>query len=561
MLRKIRIENVALISSQTIEFENGLSVFSGETGAGKSLVIDSLALVLGARADRNIISYGKQFAVVEAVFDNMTELTLQKLYDFGFDEEEDSLILFRKIYDDGRNDCRINGRSVTVGMLKEVASTLVDICGQFENQTMFKSSIQLSLIDDLCSNKQLLLQLSEKLDQIKAIDSKLELLGGDENERERLLDMLAFQIDEIEEANFQENEEENLKLMHNKIVAKEKVVNSIVSALDALENIHSCSVYDSIQSASQYLSVASGFEADIEIIRQKLIDINFEINELNNDLKAWVDKYTDVELDIDSIESRLDLLNNFKKKYGKSIPEIWQFCNNAKNKFDDLKNNKEKIEKLKSQRNILYDEANVIAEELHNVRVAKSVEFASDIKCILSELGMKNASFNVNIERQCKINYNGFDTVVFMFSANSGIPLRALSKVASGGELARFMLALKCVLGLHGHIATMIFDEIDSGISGQTANIVGQKLYQISNTCQVICISHLAQIACFADNNYLIEKFDDGISAQSSVTVLSSEQKINEIARLLGGFGDNVHARLHAVELIDTANLFKFNNK
>lgn len=556
MLRRLRIENIALISSATLEFEEGFCVFTGETGAGKSLVIDSLSLVLGARADRTLITYGKQSATVEAVFEQLSEETCTKLYEFGF-EEEDSLILFRRIFEDGRNDCRVNGRSVTVGMLKELASTLVDVYGQFENQTMFKASTQLSLIDSICANKKDILELNEILDKIAEIDKQLEELVGDEKERERLLDMLAFQIDEIEEASFQEGEEEKLKDAHNKIVSKEKVLNSLASTLALLDNASGENVVDNIKQSAQELSPASMVEPEIEKLKERITDLGFEISDIVDDLHSWVDEYQESEENIDQIEERLDLLNNFKKKYGKTISDIWQFCEDAKERFDKLKNNKEETVKLKEKRASLEAAAEEVAEKLHRARTICAEKFATDIAGELSELGMKSAKFELEITPTATITRTGKDNITFMFSANAGIPVKPLSKVASGGELSRFMLALKQVLGMHGHIGTMVFDEIDTGISGQIGRVVGEKMYQISRKAQVLCISHLPQIACLADSNYLIEKNDDGTQTKTNIKLLEDNEKIDEVARLVGGFGEGTHARLHATEMIQNANYFK----
>ena len=556
MLSRLEIQNIALIKSQSIEFHNGFSVFSGETGAGKSLVIDSLNLVLGARADKSLISVDADFAVVEAVFEKIGEKTIEKLFNFGFDEEDDSLIIFRKMFSDGRNDCRINGRSVTVGMLKDLASTLVDVYGQFENQTMFKNSSQLNLIDNYCKNKKLLVELDFVLDKIADIDKKLETSVGDDKERERLLDLLAFQIDEIESANFFDGEEEELKEKHKMIISKEKFIDSLSSCLQALDDPN-FSVLDNIKKAERSLMDISNFESEIEKLIERISDIKFEFSDIVDELHSWFEKYSLNDIDVDFVEARLDLLNNFKKKYGQSIQEINEFCESAKIRFEELKNNKEFIEALKNEREKQIFQAEEICDKLHAARVNVVAELKESISRELIQLGMQNAMFDMLVEKLDKINRSGKDLVTFMFSANAGIEPKPLSKVVSGGELSRFMLALKSVLGKSAQMPTMIFDEIDSGISGQIGKIVGQKLFQISLDSQVLCVSHLAQIVCLADHNYLIKKFEDKDSTKTNVFLLDENQKVEEVVRLVGGEQDSAHAKMLAVDLIQSANYFK----
>lgn len=557
MLRRLKIENIALIRNESIELSDGFVVFSGETGAGKSLVIDSLALVLGARADRGLISYGEKQASVEAVFEGLSEKTTSLMFEYGIDED-DTLVVFRRIYDDGRNECRVNGRSVTVGMLKALASTLVDVYGQFENQTMFKAANQLEIVDSIAGNKGLLLDLSTKIDEIRQVDDELDQLVGDDKERERSLDMLAFQIDEIEEAGFVDGEEDQLKEKHNKIVAREKVLDSLSACLKALgENGGDEKVTDLVKAASNSLSVAGTIEEDAQKAQEVLSGIVYDLEDVVCGLESIVDSYEDSEEEIDRVEERLDLLNNFKKKYGKSIEDINEFCNKAKERFELLSNAKESADRLKAKKEKLEIEARKICESLHEKRVFVGKQFAADISEELGELGMKSAKFDVDIEFVDKISATGSDNVEFMFSANSGLPIRPLAKVASGGELSRFMLALKSVLGKHGHIGTMVFDEIDTGISGNIAKVVGEKMYKISRLGQVLCVSHLPQIACLADVNFLIEKKDDGISTLTSVVELDKTAKIAEVARLVGGSTESGHAVLHATDLVEEADKFK----
>ena len=556
MLRRLIIKNIALIESETIEFSYGFTVFSGETGAGKSLIIDSLNLVLGSRADKSLITFGKEFAQVEAVFDCLTCSTKEILNEFGIDDE-DEIIVSRRIWQDGRNDIKVNGHSLTVKMLKTLSSTLVDVCGQFENQTMFSSSNQLALVDSLANNGALLKDLNDLFDQEKSINEKLEELGGNETERERMLDMLSFQISEIEDAAFLEDEEEQLLLSHKKIIAKEKIIDAVSNALKVLDQEMEDNVADKLKESSLFLSNISQNDEKLAEIESKLSALSYDARDCISDLESVANEYSSNELNVDEIEERLDTLNKFKKKYGSTIADINKFCNEAKEKYNLLLDSADSVEKLLAKKAEIARKAREIADKISEKRKDVSASFSKDIEKELSNLGMKSAKFMVSVERKQINTRNGIDDIEFRFSANSGMPVASLAKVASGGELSRFMLALKTVLGKHSDIATMVFDEIDSGISGVVGRIVGEKLYGISKECQVVCVSHLAQIAAIADNNYLIEKFEDGNSARTKVSILNNNLKISEVARLAGGEVGAEVALAHAADLINKANNYK----
>ena len=556
MLRRLIIRNIALIESETIEFSQGFTVFSGETGAGKSLVIDSLNLVLGARGDKSLISFGKDFAQVEAYFDLIGDSTKQVLQSFGL-EDEDEIIIVRRLWQDGRNDIKVNGHSLTVKMLKTLSSTLVDVCGQFENQTMFSQANQLNMVDSLANNSDLLKKLNNIFDEIKDLDEKLAELGGDETDRERALDMLSFQIAEIEDANFFDGEEEDLKLKHKKIVGREKVIGSLTSALNALDNDKDDNVADKLKESAIVLSNAAQTDERFAEIEGKLSSLSYEVKDILFQLDEIAEEYADGDEDVDTIEKRFDLLNRFKKKYGETILDINNFCKEAKEKYNLLLDSAASVEKINAQKQELAKNALAVSEEISKRRFEISNIFSKDIQKELCELGMKGAKFEVSISRREQNSRNGIDDVEFFFSANSGIPLHPLSKVASGGELSRFMLALKTVLGKHSDISTMVFDEIDSGISGVIGRILAEKLFAISGGCQVVCVSHLAQIAAMADCNYLIEKIDSEDKTKTTVKTLAESDKVKEIARLAGGESSTDVALAHAADLIKKANEFK----
>ena len=556
MLRRLLIKNIALIENQIIEFGSGLSVFSGETGAGKSLIIDSILLVLGARADKTLISYGKDFAYVEALFDGNNEQAKNLLNEYGIEEDE-SIIVSRKIWSDGRSENRINGSFVTVKMLKQLASLLVDVYGQFENQTMFESSNQMKMVDSFADCGKLLEDLSGVIDEIKECDAKLDQIVGDDTERERQLDMLSFQINEIEAAGFYEGEEEELKQKHTQIVGREKVISSLSLALDFLDKESENDASDKLKSAANTLDQIVGIEDRVVELKNKLTTISYDVKDVIAELEDIIDAYNEDETDIDSIEERLDLLNNFKRKYGATITEINAFCERAKEKYNLLIDSVAAANKLKNERENLVAKATAISNDVSAKRKEFAAKLSASVEKELTDLGMKSAKFEIVVTPKEKLTKFGMDEIQFLFSANSGIPLRPLEKVASGGELSRFMLALKTIFGKHLNIGTMIFDEIDTGISGATGHVVGQKMYTISALSQVICVSHLAQIVAIADANYLIEKKEEGGITKTTVHILDQKEKIAEIARLVGGKDDNEQALVYANELINSSNKFK----
>ncbi|MBR7172511.1 MAG: DNA repair protein RecN [Clostridia bacterium] len=539
MLQSLTIKNIALIDNLTIDLSTGFNVLTGETGAGKSLIIDSLALLLGEKADKSLISYGSNFASVEAVFETNSENILQKMEEFGLDREN-TVVIFRKLSIDGKNECRVNGKTFTLSMLKALTAPLMDLHGQFQHQDILKTSSQLKTLDDFGGKaikiaKQNYRETYHKLNLVKR---KLSEFNFDSRDREKLIDLYNYQINEIEEANFKDGEEESLKEFRMKVLNQEKIALSldrVSSYFDgAGENygivglIKKCD-YD-FSEVLKYLPENEELAKRISSARYELQDIAETVEDLKNNLTF--DEYLASEN-----EKRLDLLTSLKKKYGANIQEINEYLEKIRVEYDKLLNSAEIIEKLEIEKTELTKLLVAQAEELSSLRKQTAGVFVSSVKNELNELSMKGAKFEIDFVfgNEETADETGFDKIEFLFTANSGQPLRPLNKVVSGGEMSRFMLAVKNITADIDNVDTMIFDEIDTGISGDTANVLAQKLAKIGRKHQVVCVTHLAQVASYGTNHYYISKADNNGVTRTSLKLLDYDGRVREVARIIGG--------------------------
>ena len=535
MLQSLTIKNIALIDELTIELGCGFNVLTGETGAGKSLIIDSLALLLGEKADKSLISYGKDFASVEAVFQTDSEEVLTKMDEFGL-EKENTVIIYRKLSVDGKNECRVNGKSFTLSMLKAITSPLMDLHGQFQHQELLKQSVQLKTLDEFGAKEisRLKSEYREIFYKLKQVIKQLKGYNFDSKDREKLLDMYSYQINEIEEAHFVPGEEEDLKEFRMRVLNQEKIIDSLKRANSYFGE--SGLVYQikrlerEFGDVVKYLPEKQDVLNRISSIRYEIEDVESEIESVSESL--YFDEYSAIEN-----EKRLDLLSSLKKKYGSNIDEINLYLENIKLEYEKLQNSAEIVEKLEIECENLINLLKSKAGELTNQRKKVAEIFVQRVKENLAELSMKNAKFEImfNSVDEASCDETGFDRIEFMFTANSGQPLKPLSKVASGGEMSRFMLAVKNVTADIICVDTMIFDEIDTGISGDTANALAVKLAAIGKNHQVICVTHLAQVASFGVKHFYISKMDQDGKTKTKLTLLLDENRVSEIARLIGG--------------------------
>ena len=563
MLQSLTIKNIALIDNLTIELGNGFNVLTGETGAGKSLIIDSLALLLGEKADRSLIAYNADFASVEAVFTTNSEEIMSRLEELGL-ERENTIIIYRKLSNDGKNECRVNGKSFTLSMLKSITAPLMDLHGQFQHQELLKESVQLSTLDEFGGYeiKPKKHEFKELYYRLKQIKKQLSSFNFDSKDREKLLDMYSFQIGEIEEAHFVPGEEEELKEFRMKVLNQERLAGSFERMKSILDsNGMGQGVTEQIKRLEReatdvvkYLPEQNSILERISSLRYEIEDIKDTVDEASDGL--YFDEYTAQEN-----ERRIDLLSSLKKKYGSNIDEINEYLENIKKEYDKLVNSAEVIEKLEKEKEVVLKELSVKAYELSGLRKKYAEVFADKVKKELAELSMKNARFEVKFETldENTCDETGFDKIEFMFTANAGQPLKPLNKVASGGEMSRFMLAVKNITADIVSVDTMIFDEIDTGISGDTANNLAVKLAKIGKAHQVICVTHLAQVACFGKEHFFISKADEDGKTKTRLAHLEKEGKISEIARLIGGAISDF-SKSHAKLMLESAESFYNNN-
>lgn len=562
MLNKLIIKNIALIEYAEIDFKSGLNVLSGETGSGKSVIIDSLNFVLGAKADKSLIRSGENSCEVTAEFDaNNIESIVRVFDELGFESESD-LIISRKFTIDGKSTVRLNGNVVTVGMLKKFTQFLVDVYGQSEHFTLLNSSNQLKLIDSYGGEEIALIksQLADLSSTRKQVLKQLEELGGDEHQRLVRIDLLNYQINEIEKSELKENEEDELKEIRDKLVHQEKIITALRSVKSALDDEGGIS--DIFSNAVRVSSAISNFGSEFNALSDRLDGAYAEVDDISKTVGDLLDSFDFLEYNADEINTRLEVIRALKKKYGVDYAEIMSFLEGAISERDKLLNANElaeeltlKISKLNKE---IYDKYLILDE----LRRKNAQIFANNIVNELHELGMKSASFNVDftdipVFEECNFDSLNFNSLEFTFSANKGEPNKPLSFVISGGEMSRFMLAIKSQTAKYNDISTFVFDEIDAGISGNTAKVVGEKFCNIAKDVQLICISHLPQISAMADNNLLIEKFEIDNQTKTRVKTLTDEEKIYEIVRLSGGEKDNPISIEHAKAIIKSANSYK----
>ena len=563
MLETIKITNLALISNSTVNFCKGFNVLTGETGAGKSLIVDALLFLTGIRADKTLIKSGEDFARVEGAFsvdlDNEKLNEILKNVDI---ENEGTLIISRYFSLSGKNECRINGELVSLNTIRKVSNQIIDIFGQNDSMTLLNPENHLSIIDSLIENELLdkKAELKIKLSDLHKVNAEITELGGIDKDRENNIKLLQFEIDEISNANLQVDEEEDLKSKIKIMENSEKIFSSLDDTLACLDG--DISITNMIKSAINNLSTALNFDSDLENEKERLYSCKYELEDIISNIsdKRSAIHYSEEELD--TLNDRLTFIKDLERKYGTTITDILETKINLEKRLNLLQNAEEELSRLSLEKSHILSEITQICSELRNIRICEINKFKQIFISELRKLGMKNANFDVVFNNEISkdsiekiVDENGADSIEFLFSANLGVELRPLSKIISGGEMSRFMLALKSLQNKSLN-KTCIFDEIDTGIGGEIGNVIGQKICEISKNSQVICITHLAQIACFGDNNLKIEKYDENDKTITSVTPLDSINKTKEIARMLGNSTSENTLKL-ANEMIDEAQNFK----
>ena len=559
MISELSIENIALIDKLELQLKSGLNILSGETGAGKSIIIDSLNFVLGERADKSLIRYGADYAVVQAVFENyMTPAISWYIDDFGLDAD-DVLIIRRKMSVDGKNECRINGRAVNLSVLRGLTALLVDIHGQHEHQSLLNPSNHLGLLDSIGGDKVVALrgEVGEAYD--KYVDVLNQLADfGDKDERERRLDILAFQIGDISEADVKEGEEEELLAARKRIRNMEKILTALETAKSTLEGYEGTGVSAALKNASANLGSIVDFDEELPDIQERLLSCKAEIQDISDTLSEKVDQLGFDARSADKLEERLDIVRAILRKYGGSFEAVQKFYEEANAEFDMLDNADETVAKLEKELGVASKNLLEKAEKLTKLRQDTAKSFEKSILKELGDLGMSGSTFEVKIESTDNvrgIDRDGADTVEFLISPNVGEPLKPLAKIISGGEMSRFMLALKNIVAKIDGIGTMVFDEIDTGISGNISAVVSEKMCNISRNRQVIAVTHMPSLAAMADNHYLIAKSTENGKTLTHITLLDDDT--DELARLIGGDSYSAYAIPHAKEMRAWADRYK----
>lgn len=547
MLQTLSIKNIALISSLTIDFGKGFNVLLGETGAGKSIIFDALNFVLGAKLDKALLRYGESVMRVDAVFTKLKESALNLLKEFGI--EEDEVALSRSYSTEGKSTIRINGIPSSQSVLKEVGEILVNSYSQHESIDLLKTKNHLIMLDRYGGEK--ISTIKENLlieyNNLKEIEKKIKGLGGDEFERERTKSLLLYQIKEIESANLKIGEDEEIKERLTFLNNSEKIFQAISICEQILSDDSSSSI-NNLQQASGLLSGISGFE-NIDDCKNRLDSARFELEDICQTLS---DIKADAEFDEDEYEQldkRYDLIKSLTRKYGGSIENVLEYLHNSQSQYEELENSEVLLYRLENERKQVEDKLNNQVEVLSDLRKEVAKEISQKIVTELRQLGMKSSNFDVKFSKLNTITTEGFDDVEFVFSANKGQELKSLSKTASGGELSRFMLAVKNIFAELGSAQTLVFDEIDAGISGETGNIVGQKLYNITRFAQVICITHLPQVASYGDEFYYVSKQEENNTTVTNIKHLEGDEIVYNIARMIGGNKVSEIALSHAKEM------------
>lgn len=536
MLTNLRIENVAVIEKVSISFEKGLNILTGETGAGKSIVIDAINAVLGERTTKQIVRNGADSAKVTAYFDFIGENVIDVLKSLDIEPEEDgSLLINRVITADGRSSCRINGQPVTVSMLRQVGNELISICGQHDSQKLLQSENHIVYIDSLGGTSELLEDYRTVYTKACEIKKELDSLKRNDSDNRQRLDFLKYQIDELERADIQIGEKERLNNEKRKIKDREKITSALYSAHSIISGDENTSgLCDNLYHLSSFLAQLRDYDSEFGEYEKSVDDLRYELEDCLSALNRMSSSFEDEEVDIDSIEERLDIIYRLSKKYGSTEEEMLKTLERLQKEYHSITTSDERAEELEEEYNqisqLLRKKASILSEK----RKSFCVEFEKQIMQQLAYLDMPGAVFKVDF-KTVNPGSNGIDDVQFLLSANAGQEPKPLSKIASGGELSRIMLAIRCALAESESVSTLIFDEIDTGISGRAAHKVGYKLKQLSSGFQVICVTHLAQIAAGADNHLLIEKRTEEGKTFTLVTNLESDARIKEIARIIGG--------------------------
>lgn len=553
MLVELHIRDFALIDELRLEVGTGFSVLTGETGAGKSIIVDALGMALGERTGPEVVRTGAEKSLVEAVFD-ITDCpgALKAAAEYGFEVEDNALILSREVARNGRSQARVNGRAATASVLREITSLLIDVHGQHEHQSLLTVPLHVEILDAWIGDKAAALRERAECAhrQLQDVRRERDRLQTDERERARLVDLYKFQLEEIEAARLEEGEEESLAAERNRLANAEKLYASASEVHDALSGAEGCAT-DRLSEATRIADRIEALDPSMSTLTESLNTALIAAQEAASSIRDYIEQVEANPARLEHVDERLELFRLLKRKYGDSVDEILRYAAELTTKLGDLTNAEERSSEVAGAIGDLERQLGEVCSELTALRKKASGEFAKRVEKELADLAMEKTRFQVAIEA-AEPGPTGADTVEFMISPNPGEPLKPLARIASGGEMSRLMLALKTVMA-RSEVPTLVFDEIDTGIGGRTAQVLGDKLASLAGKCQVMCVTHLPQIASKAGSHYSVSKVVEDGRTRVRLTVLEGENRVAELARMLGADETSDTAAQHAREMLSLA--------
>lgn len=536
MLQSLHVKNFAIIDETEVDFREHLNIMTGETGAGKSILIDSVNAAIGAKVSKDIIRRGADYALVELTFDNLSSTIVDMLEEKDIYPEDGMLVLSRKIMESGKSVCKINGETVTAAILKEIAGYLIDIHGQQEHHSLLQKSSHLKFLDRFAKEQLGVLpkQMEEAYKQWKVVKEELETAVVDEGERNREMSFLTFAVEEIDGARLRIGEDEELEEEYKVLSNSKQIVEAVSGGLRYTKEADD-NAEEMISRAQRFLSKVSEYDAELQNLEFILNNVQDMLSDFNSQAEDYISHMEDSGARFYEVEQRLNVVNQLKGKYGDSIEAVLAYKEECNEKIEKYNNYEAYLEQLRKNYKKAEETCIDLCEKISSVRQESAKKMTAAMKTALQDLNFSDVQFELPLERMEQFTASGFDSCEFMISLNLGEALKPLTRIASGGELSRIMLAMKSVLAEQDEIPTLIFDEIDTGISGRTAQMVSEKMAQIGASHQILCITHLSQIAAMADAHFLIEKSVEDGRTRTGIRELGTEEIYNELARMLGG--------------------------
>ena len=555
MLSLLHIENIAIIEQADIVLQPGFTVLTGETGAGKSIIIDSIGAIMGQRTSRELIRNGAKKGFVSAVFEDIPPALQKQLEELGLDTEDDGTVrIQRELSAEGRSVCRINMRPVPASVLKTISPYLINIHGQHDGQKLMQEEYHIDFLDSFCESEPLLEQFRPMYTRLHALRSKIRELEKSGQQREQRIDMLRYQLDEIAAAELKPGEEEELTERRQFFENAGKLAYALQSATMLLSGDEDeDGAYDLLSQAADELSDVAALSKELHGISKKADELRYQLDDLAASVAMMASDVDFSEAERDAVEERLDVIYRLRRKYGDTVEEVLAYCDRASSELEELENADDRKEELIAEYRQTLAAARELAGELSRRRKEAAIELEARIVEQLKDLDMPKVRISIQVSTQTKLNTHGMDEVRFLISTNPGEPVKPLSKIASGGELSRIMLAIKNVLTQSEDVGTLIFDEIDTGVSGRAAQKIAWKLGEISRSKQTLCVTHLPQLASMVDHHLLIKKSLSEEYTYTDVFSLNEEERVQELARMLSGDAITELSMRNAAELLERA--------